>query len=71
MLAGIFAQYGPDSFPARVASTLMGSSETLFYTVSLYYGSVGVTKTRYTVPVGLLLEIVGLAASCIVCNLVF
>jgi len=71
LLAGIFTRYGPDSYVGRVSSTMMGSSETLFYTVALYFGSVGVTKTRYTIPVGLAVEVVGLIASCLVCRFMF
>lgn len=71
MLAGVLAQYGADSFVGRVASTFMGSSETLFYTVSLYFGSVGVTKTRYVIPVALITDAFGLVFSCVICKLVF
>lgn len=67
VLGSIFAAYGPDSYIGRVASTMMGSSETMFYTIALYCGSVGVTKTRYIVPVGILTDIVGIIASCMVC----
>lgn len=71
MLTTLFARYGPDSFIGRAASTMMGSSETIFYTVSLYYGSVGVNKTRYTIPAALISAIAGLIASILVCRLVF
>ena len=71
MLAGLFTQFGPDSFIGRVASTLMGSSETLFYTVSLYYGSIGVENTRHTIPAAILSDVSGLIASTVVCLLVF
>ncbi len=44
---------GPDSFVGRVASVMMGSSETTFYAVTVYYGAVGVKKTRHTIPAAL------------------
>ena len=71
MLAGMVSRYGPDSYIGRVASTFMGSSETLFYTVSLYFGSIGVTKTRYVVPVALVTDAFGLILSCLICSVVF
>ena len=71
ILAGILTEFGPDSFTGRVASTLMGSTETLFYTAALYFGSVGVKNTRYTIPAALIAEAAGLAASVFLCNNVF
>ena len=52
-LSDIFTQYGPDSRTGLTASVLLGSSETIFYSLALYFGSVGVKKTRFTVPVAL------------------
>ncbi|MBQ9942638.1 MAG: spore maturation protein [Christensenellaceae bacterium] len=71
LLAALYARCGPDSFAGRVASTFMGSSETLFYTVSLYFGSVGITKTRYVVPVALVTDAAGLIISCLLCRWFF
>jgi spore maturation protein B len=71
MLTTILGRYGPDSFIGRAASTLMGSSETLFYTTALYYGSVGVMKTRYTIPAALISEVFGLVGSVLICRLFF
>lgn len=45
--------YGVDSYVGRVAAVMLGSSETTFYTVTIYYGSAGITKTRYTIPAAL------------------
>ena len=50
MYESILAQYGADSQIGRIASILMGSTETTLYAVTLYYGSVGIKKTRYTLP---------------------
>ena len=71
VLTSILQNYGPDSFIGRSASTMMGSSETLFYTTALYAGSVGIKKTRYTIPAGLIAEVSGLVASVIVCRMLF
>ncbi len=71
VLSTILSKYGPDSFIGRSASTLMGSSETLFYTTALYFGSVGIKKTRHTVPASLIAEAFGLVASVLFCNLLF
>lgn len=49
----IMESCGVDSYPARVAAVMLGSSETTFYTVAVYYGAAGITKTRYTVPAAL------------------
>ena len=68
LLAGVFSSYGADSYLGRVASTYMGSSETLFYTVSLYFVSVGIKKTRYVIPVALITDFLGLILSCIICR---
>ncbi len=56
LLQDVFVQYGPDSDVGRLASVLMGSSETLFYTVALYFGSIGVTKVRHTISASLIAE---------------
>lgn len=71
ILTSILQKYGPDSFIGRSASTLMGSSETLFYTTALYFGSVGIKRTRYTVPASLIAEAAGLIASVTLCNIIF
>jgi spore maturation protein B len=71
ILIGIFTLSGPDSFAGRVASTIMGSSETLFYTVSLYYGSIGVKHTRHTIPASLVAEVTGVIVAVAVCAALF
>ena len=63
----LMATYGPDSYIGRVAAVMLGSTETTFYTISVYFGSWGITKTRYAVPAALIADLVGfLAASCTV-----
>ncbi|MEG6571762.1 nucleoside recognition domain-containing protein [[Clostridium] cellulosi] len=62
--------YGPDSFIGRVASVMQGSTETTFYTVAVYYGSVGVTKTRHTLPAALSADFIGFIMSIISVKLI-
>ena len=59
----IFARYGPDSFLGMAASVMMSSTETVFYCISIYFGSVRVTKIRYVLPGALLATAAGVAAS--------
>lgn len=54
VLSDLFLQYGPDARVSLTASVLLGSSETVFYTLALYFGAAGVRKTRFAVPVALL-----------------
>ena len=58
LLAEIYQTYGPDSFIGRVASVMMGSTETIFYTLALYFGSVGIKKSRHTLSVALAAHVV-------------
>lgn len=68
MLEQTMAQYGPDSPEARVASAMMGSSETIFYTLPLYLAAAKVRKSRYAVPAALLTWLVGGIAAAWVCK---
>ena len=52
-ISGSGATSGPDSYIGRVAAVMLGSSETTFYTIAVYFGSVGIVKTRYTIPASL------------------
>jgi spore maturation protein B len=71
MLAEILKAYGPDSYIGRVASTMMGSTETIFYTLSVYFGSIGVKRIRYTLWAALLADLAGFIASVVICSIVF
>ncbi len=71
MLAEMFKTYGPDSFVGRLASTMMGSTETIFYTLSIYFGAVGIKRIRYTLWGALVAEVAGVIASVIICRIVF
>jgi len=64
-------QFGPDSFIGRLASTLQGSTDTTFFVLTVYFGSVGIKKYRYALKVGLLADVVGLFASIWIVTKVF
>jgi spore maturation protein B len=72
---GIFAELvqsqGPDSLVARMGATIMGSTETTFYVIAVYFGSIAVRRTRHAVPAGLCADLAGITASVAICNLVF
>ena len=55
--------YGADSFPAFVASTIQGSTETTFYVIALYFGAVKIAKTRSALPCALFADFVGIVAA--------
>ena len=57
--ADLMAQYGPDSLIGRTAAIMLGSTETTFYTISVYFGAAGIRKTRYAVPAALFADFVG------------
>ena len=59
----IMETYGADSYIGRVAAVMLGSSETTFYTIAIYYGSAGIVKTRYTLPAALCADLVMFWAS--------
>lgn len=68
LLLDIYKEYGTDSLIGRIASISMSCTETIFYTMSVYFMSVKVTKTRYTLPGALLASLAGLAASVILAS---
>ncbi len=57
--ADLIAQYGVDSLIGRTAAVMLGSTETTFYTVSVYFGAAGIKKTRYTIPAALIADLAG------------
>lgn len=63
LLQDVYAQHGPDGFLGYAASVMLGSTETIFYTLALYFGSVKVTKTRHAIPVSLAAGVVGAIAA--------
>ncbi|RNF31005.1 membrane protein [Massilia aurea] len=71
MMIDAINTYGVDSFVGRLASVLQGASDTTFYIIALYFGSVGIRKTRYAVSYGLLADLVGIIAAIFVAYLFF
>lgn len=57
--ADLMARYGVDSAVGRTAAVMLGSTETTFYTISVYFGAAGIQKTRYTIPAALFADFVG------------
>jgi spore maturation protein SpmA len=64
-------QYGPDHIISRMAGTIYGSTETTFYVLAVYFGSVNIKRTRHAVPAGLVADAVGIIASVAICRVVF
>lgn len=61
--ADLMAVHGPDSLIGRTAAVMLGSTETTFYTISVYFGAAGVKKTRYTIPAALIADATGFLAA--------
>ena len=67
----ILSHYGPDSFQGIIASVMMGSSETIFYTIALYFGSIGVKDYRHTLKAALLSYIISIFITIFICGIYF
>lgn len=68
VLLDIFDRYGPDSFVGICACVLFGSSETIIYVISVYFGSVGIKKTRYAIPCAFAVMFLCIILTCAVCS---
>lgn len=71
MLVELMESTGPDSFSSKVASVLQGSTDTTFYVLAVYFGSVGIRNTRYAVTCGLIADFVGIIAAILIAYLFF
>jgi spore maturation protein SpmA len=71
LFSELAATHGPDSLMARTAGTLFGSTETTFYVVALYFGAVGVRRTRHAIPAGLIADATGVVAAVVICRWLF
>jgi spore maturation protein SpmB len=71
MMVDAMTTYGADSFVGRLASVFQGSTDTTFYILAVYFGSVGVSKTRHAVTCGLLADLAGILAAIAICYLFF
>jgi spore maturation protein B len=71
MMAELIHQYGGNSLIAKMAATMMGSTETTFYVIAVYFGSIGIRRTRHAIPAGLLADFAGIVTSVIICRHLF
>jgi spore maturation protein B len=69
ILVDIIHKFGGDAFVSHLAATMMGSTETTFYVIALYFGAAGIRRTRHAIPAGLIADTVGVIASVVVCRL--
>ena len=67
----LIKNYGPDSLIGRMASVMQGTTDTTFFVLTVYFGSVGIKRYKYALITGLSADITGLIASIYVCNLIF
>jgi len=63
--------HGASSMIGRIASVMYASTDTTFYVIALYFGSVGIKKTRHSIPAGLMGDAAGILAAVFFCNLIF
>jgi spore maturation protein SpmA len=71
MFSELVQTTGADSLVSRMAGTIYGSTETTFYVIAVYFGSVGIRRTRHAVAAGLFADFVGIVASVVICRLMF
>ena len=71
MMVDAMTQYGADSFVGRLASIFQGSTDTTFYVLAVYFGSVGIRHTHHAVTCGLAADLAGIIASIVICYLFF
>lgn len=69
--AELMAAYGVDSPVGRTAAVMLGSTETTFYTISVYFGAAGISKTRYTIPAALFADAVGFFMASLTVRMMF
>lgn len=71
ILADIIHQFGGDAAISKIAATMVGSTETTFYIVAVYFGAINIRHTRYAIPAGLLADIIGVSASLMIGRMIF
>jgi len=67
----VMKTYGPDSYTGRVAAVMLGSTETTFYTIAVYFGAAGINRTRHTIPAALTADLVGFVGSALSVRIFF
>jgi spore maturation protein SpmB len=71
MMVDTMTRFGADSFPGRLSAIFQGSSDTTFYVIAVYFGSVSIRNTRYAIPSMLLADLVGILTAIAVAYLFF
>lgn len=71
IMAELIHEHGGNSLIAKTAATMMGSTETTFYVIAVYFGAAGIKRTRHAIPAGLLADLAGVIASVAVCRYLF
>jgi spore maturation protein B len=71
VLADILKREGADSFAGIVASTIMSSTETIFYTITVYFGSIGIKNIRHTLIAALIADLAGVIGAVVICTILF
>lgn len=71
LLSDVLLTYGPDTYIGLCASVICASSDTIFYIISLYFGSIGIKKTGPTLPIALTVMVIGIILSCIFVRIMF
>lgn len=71
IMAELIHHEGGDSLLSKTAATMMGSTETTFYVIAVYFGAVNIKRTRHAIPTGLLADLAGIIASIVVCHWLF
>lgn len=71
ILGSIFEKFGPDSFIGLLASVLQGSTDTTFYVLTLYFGSIGIKKIKYSLFAGLMADLCAIVISIVIVNWLF
>jgi len=71
VMSEIAGKYGGDAYVSKLAAVMVGSSETTFYVLTVYFGSVGITKFRHALAAGLIADVAGILAALFICRIMF
>jgi len=71
LLQTIIENYGPDNIISKMSSVIQGSTDTTLYIISLYFGSIGIKKTKYALKAGLIADLIGIISAIIITKIMF
>ena len=71
MMAELIHAHGGNSLISKTAATMMGSTETTFYVIAVYFGAVNIRRTRHAIPAGLLADFAGIVAAVLICRYLY